>query len=155
MLGIDSYMIAIGGWKLSRENVDKLIPDLYELMSGLPTGTPFVLFCMDNSSYLAALEEGGMAPISKCVEGDHGYHVKSALVVAPEQSMQYATDQLKRVVDEFNDFDLFIISPVTRYVASPCCTSYEHVTNFGDPDFLSTIISDLTKLKFQLRKKLP
>jgi hypothetical protein len=154
MLGIDSYMIATGGSKLSRENVDKLIPDLHELMSGLPTGTPIVLFCMDNSSFLAATEEGGMVPISKCVEGDHRYHVKGALVVAPERAMQYATDQLKRVVDEFEDFDLFIISPVTRYNASPCCTSYEHVTNFGDPDFLSTIIYDLTKLKFQLRKKL-
>jgi hypothetical protein len=153
MLGIDSYMIATGSWKLSRENVDKLIPDLHELMSGLPIGTPIVLFCMDNSSFLAASEEGGMAPISKCVEGDHGYHVKGALVVAPERALQYATDQLKRVVDEFEDFDVLIISPVTRYVASPCCTSLEHVTNFGDPDFLSTIIADLTRLKFQLRKK--
>ncbi len=69
--------------------------------------------------------------------------------------MQYTIDQLKRVVDEFEDFDLIIISPVTRYVASPCCTSFEHVSNFQDPDFFSTIISDLTKLKFQLRKKLP
>ncbi len=39
-------------------------------------------------------------------------------------------------------------------MSSPCCNSLEHVTNFQDPDFLSTIISDLTKLKFQLRKKL-
>ena len=84
MLGIDSYMIATGGWKLTRENVDKLIPDLHDLMSGLPVGTPIVLFCLDNSSFLAATEEGGMVPISKCVEGDHGYHVKGALVVAPE-----------------------------------------------------------------------
>ncbi len=60
----------------------------------------------------------------------------------------------KRIVDEFPDFDIFIISPVTRYVANPCCTNTNHVTNFGDPDFLSSIISDLTKLKFQLRKKL-
>ncbi len=59
-----------------------------------------------------------MAPISKCVEGDHGYHVKGALVVAQERALQYATDQLKRVVDEFEDFNLFIISPVTRYVAT-------------------------------------
>jgi hypothetical protein len=139
MLGIDSYMIATGGWKLTRENVDKLIPDLHELMSGLPVGTPIVLFCLDNSSFLAASEEGGMVPISKCVEGDHGYHVKGALVVAPERSMQFATDQLKRVVDEFEEFDLFIVSPVTRYVGSPCCTSLDHVTNFSDPDFLSTI----------------
>ena len=43
-LGANSYNIAKGGWKITRENVDKLIPDLKELMSSLPTGTPIVLF---------------------------------------------------------------------------------------------------------------
>jgi hypothetical protein len=36
----------------------------------------------------------------------------------------------------------------------PCCDIPEHVTNFQDPDFLSQILADLTKLKFSLRKKL-
>ena len=53
---------------------------------------------------------------------------------------------------DFSDFDLFIVTPVTRYVSRPCCKNSAHVTNFGDPDFLANIISDLTKLKFQLRK---
>jgi hypothetical protein len=154
MLGIDAHMIASGGWKLTRENVDKLLPDLHELLSSLPPATPIVLFCLDNSSFLAATEEGGMVPISKCVPGDKGYHVNGALVVAPERALQLSLDQLKRIVEEFPDYDFFIISPVTRYVANPCCTNTSHVTNFGDPDFLSSIISDLTKLKFQLRKKL-
>jgi hypothetical protein len=68
--------------------------------------------------------------------------------------VQHTIDQLKRVVDEFEDYDIFIISPVTRYVSGPCCNSLEHVTNSQDPDFLSTLISDLTKLKFLLKKKL-
>jgi hypothetical protein len=154
MIRIDSYMLAKGGWKVTRENIDKLIPDLREILTGIPIGTPIVLFCMDNSSFLAATEEGGLVPISKCVEGDDGYHVKGALVVAPERAVQHTIDQLKRVVDEFEDYDIFIISPVTRYVSGPCCNSLEHVTNSQDPDFLSTLISDLTKLKFLLKKKL-
>ncbi len=36
----------------------------------------------------------------------------------------------------------------------PCCDIPEHVTNFQDPDFLSQLLADLTKLKFSLRKKL-
>jgi hypothetical protein len=36
----------------------------------------------------------------------------------------------------------------------PFCDIPEHVTNFQDPDFLSQILADLTKLKFSLRKKL-
>jgi hypothetical protein len=85
---------------------------------------------------------------------DDGYHVKGALVVAPERAVQYSIDQLKRVVDEFEDYNIFIISPVTRYVSGPCCNSLEHLTNNQDPDFLPTLISDLTKLKFLLKKKL-
>ncbi len=34
----------------------------------------------------------------------------------------------------------------------PCCDDAGHVTNFSDPDFLLSILSDLTKLKFQIRK---
>jgi hypothetical protein len=154
MIGIDSYMLAKGGWKVTRENIDKLIPDLREILTGIPARTPIVLFCMDNSSFLAATEEGVLVPISKCIEGDDGYHVKGALVVAPERAVQYSIDQLKRVVDEFEDYYIFIISPVTRYVSGPCCNSLEHITNNQDPDFLSTLISDLTKLKFLLKKKL-
>jgi hypothetical protein len=74
--------------------------------------------------------------------------------VAPERALQHSVDQLKRIVDEFPDSDLFIISPIIRFITVPCCKNSGHVTNFGDPDFLSSIISDLTKLKFQLRKKL-
>ncbi len=78
-MGIDSYMLATSGWKITRDNIEKLIPDLKELMSSLPAGTPIILFCLDNSSFLAASEEGGLAPISKCVPEDDGYHVKGAL----------------------------------------------------------------------------
>ncbi len=63
-LGIDSYMLATSGWKITRDNIEKLIPDLKELISSLPAGTPITLFCLDNSSFLAASEEGGLAPIS-------------------------------------------------------------------------------------------
>jgi hypothetical protein len=153
-LGANSYNIAKGGWKITRENVDKLIPDLKELMSSLPTGTPIVLFCMDNSSFLAATEEGGLVPISKCVEEDDGYHVNGALVVAPDRSIQFSIDQLRRIITEFSEYILFIITPVTRYISMPCCDTPEHVSNFQDPDFLSQILADLTKLKFSLRKKL-
>jgi hypothetical protein len=154
MLGIEASMIASGGWKLTRENVDKLIPDLRELLGSLPSSTPIVLFCLDKSCFLAATEEGGMVPISRCVPGDSTFHINGALVVAPERALQHSVDQLKRIVDEFPDSDLFIISPITRFISVPCCKNSGHVTNFGEPDFLTSLISDLTKLKFQLRKKL-
>jgi hypothetical protein len=37
IIGIDSYMLAKGGWKVTRENIDKLIPDLREILTGTPS----------------------------------------------------------------------------------------------------------------------
>jgi hypothetical protein len=153
-LGIDSYMLAKSGWKITRENIEKLIPDLKELMSSLPAGTPIFIFCLDNSSFLAASEEGGLAPILKCVPEDDGYHVNGALVVAPECALQLTLDLLKRLVMELSEYQIFIVTPITRYISGPCCDAAGHVSNSGDPDFLSSTLSGLTKLKFLLRKKL-
>ena len=142
------------GWKVMKDNIEKLIPDLRELMSSLPAGTPIILFCLDNSSFLAASDEGGLLPISKCVPEDDGYHVNGTLVVAPECAMQVTLDLLKKLMSELSEYQFFIISPITRYISGSCCNAETHVSNSGDPDFLSTILSGLTKLKFLLRKKL-
>jgi hypothetical protein len=153
-LSIDSYQLAKGGWKITWDNIEKLIPDLKELMSSLPAGTPIILFCLDNSSFLAASEEGGLTPISKCIPEDDGYHVKGDLVVAPECALHHTMELLKKLVAEFSEYQLFFVTPITRYILGLCCDADDHVTNSGNPDFLSKILSDLTKLKFALRKQL-
>jgi hypothetical protein len=153
-LGVVTYKLATGGWKLSREYVDQLLPDLRELLSGLPRKTPVIFFCLDNSSFLAASEEGWLIPISKCVPEDDDYHLAGALVVAPERAMQYAIAQLQRAIAECSDFLVFVVTPWSRYVSQPCCTDAGHVTNFQDPNFLTDILRDLNKQKFQLRKSL-
>ncbi len=117
-------------------------------MSSLPAGTPIILFCLDNSSFLVASEEGGLVP------EDDGYHVKGALVVALECALQLTLDLLKKLVSELSKYPIFIMSPITCYISRPCCNAEDHVSNSGDPDFLSSILSGLTKLKFLLRKKL-
>jgi hypothetical protein len=69
-----------------------------------------IFFCLDNSSFLAASEEGGLIPISKCVPEDDGYHVAGALVVAPERAMQYAIAQLRRAILRSAAISRFLLS---------------------------------------------
>ncbi len=47
-----------------------------------------------------------------------------------------------------------MIPPWLRYAKCPCCSELSHVTNFGDADFLSTLLADLTKLWYHIRKVL-
>ncbi len=92
-LGLDAYKIAKGGWKLSRENVDKLLPDLKDLLGTIPSDTLVVIFCLDNTSLLGLNKDGSMNAISRCMEEDDGFHVKGALVVAPEKALKYFLEQ--------------------------------------------------------------
>jgi hypothetical protein len=38
-LGVDTYKHAQGGWKVTKDSVDKLIPDLKETLSAVPPDT--------------------------------------------------------------------------------------------------------------------
>ncbi len=151
-MGLDAYQLANGGWKLSKENVNKILPDLKDLLSTVPPDTPVVIFCLDNSSFLGLKDEGSMSAISRFVEEDDGFHVQGALVVAPEKAMTYSLDQLKRITAECGTHPVFELTPWPRFVRTACCDDVGQVTNFNDPDFLLSILSDLTKFKFHLRK---
>jgi uncharacterized membrane protein YgcG len=95
-----------------------------------------------------------MNPISKCVEGDDGYHIKGALVVAPDRSIRQALEQEKRIIAVCGNHPVFVISPWLRYARCPCCSELTHVTNFSDADFIPTLLADLTKLRYHIRKML-
>ncbi len=100
-----------GGLKLSKENVDKLLPDLKDLRSTVPPDTPVVIFCRDNSSFLGLKDDGSMSAISRCVAEDDGFHVQGALVVAPEKAMKYSLEQLKRITAECGTHPVFGLTP--------------------------------------------
>jgi hypothetical protein len=44
-LGVDTYKHAQGGWKVTKDSIDKLIPDLKNTLSSVPPDTPVVFFC--------------------------------------------------------------------------------------------------------------
>jgi hypothetical protein len=73
-------------------------------------------------------------------------------VVAPEKAMKYFLEQLKLITQECGTHPVFVLTPWPHFVRQPCCDDIGHVTNFSDPDFLLSILSDLTKFKIQLRK---
>jgi hypothetical protein len=86
-LGVDTYKHAQGGWKVTIDCIYKLILDLKNTLSSVPPDTPVIFFCRDNSSFMGLKDDGNMAVIIKCVEGEDGFHVVGELVVAPERAL--------------------------------------------------------------------
>jgi hypothetical protein len=63
-------------------------------------------------------------------------------------------EQLKRIKTACGSNPVFILTPWPRFARQPCCSETGHVNNLSDPEFLPTILRDLTKLRFLLRKTL-
>ncbi len=53
-LGIDSYKLTTPGWKLNEENVEKIIPDLKEVIESIPKEVPVIFFCLENTVFKVA-----------------------------------------------------------------------------------------------------
>ncbi len=104
---------------------------------------------------MALKDDGNIAVISRCIEGDDGFHVVGELVVALERVLNHVHIQLKRAIEACGDHPVFIISPWPRFIRTPCCSDAAHVTNFNNADFLSTILGDLNKHKSLLRRAVP
>ncbi len=81
-LGIDSYKLASPGWKLNKENAEKIVPDLKEILETIPQDAPVIFFCLDNTIFKVTTAEGELTNISRCVPEDDGFHVNGSLVVA-------------------------------------------------------------------------
>jgi hypothetical protein len=152
---VDSYKLASGGWKLSKDSVDMLLPDLSEVLASLPASAPVICFCVDNSAFFGLKDDGSMAPFSKIVSGDDGYHAEGELVVGPEKSFNTVIEQLSRIVNGCGNHPVFIISPLPRYVSMSCCDDPSHLSNRSDEDFFRTLMGDLHKVRRLLKQKLP
>lgn len=155
LLGLDAYKLASGGWKPTEGNVNILLPEIEETLDSLPKDCPVILFCLDNAAYMGLRNDGSMQPFSKCVQGDSGYHGVGNMIVTPEISMSSAMTQLGRIVEMCSGHPTFVISPLPRYIAMPCCDDNTHITNFTDPNFFTSIMGDLLRMRHALKRQLP
>jgi hypothetical protein len=154
-LGIDSYKLATPGWKLNKENAEKIVTDLKEILETIPKDAPVIFFCMDNTVFKVATAEGELTNISKCVAEDDGFHINGSLVVAPDFFIRTQIDLLRTLVSYCEGHTVLIMCPVPRYATFRCCDDPSHCTNFDDPSYLSTLIGDLARVKISITKGIP
>jgi hypothetical protein len=71
-------VLELFGWKLTKENVDKLILDMTDALGSIPLDTPVVLFCQITLVSWDWEKIVFMTNFSRFVEGDYGFHVQGA-----------------------------------------------------------------------------
>jgi hypothetical protein len=73
-------------------------------------------------------------------------------VVAPDFFIKNQIEMLKTLVSYCKGRTVLILCPVPRYVTFRCCDDPGHCTNFDDPAYLATLISDLAQVKAAIMK---
>jgi hypothetical protein len=155
-LGIDSYKLASPGWKLNKENVEKIVPDLKEILETIPKDAPVIFFCMDNTVFkVATAQLRGSLPTYRNVTRKTTASTSMAPWWLPLNSIKNQIELLKSLVWYCEVHTVLILCPVPRYATFRCCDDPGHCTNFDDPSYLSTLISDLARVKISITKGIP
>jgi len=153
-LGLDTYSSTEGGWKISNDSIEAAIPALKEKIAAAPKGTPVVLFCLDNSTYFCSAADGSMTPPVKSTDSANKYHIVGDLVIAPDRWVTMTIEKLNRLTAICTENPCFVLSPMPRYVVSPCCKDKAHVTNYDDADYLSVLMKELARFNNIVRSTL-
>jgi hypothetical protein len=143
-LGVLSDTITEGGWILSTSSVSIILPQVEAYCATLPPEAPVVIYCLDNSSFCCADQDGTLAAITKD-KTDNKYHVVGELVVVHEITMAAAVTNLKRLLAICGDRKVFIITPCLRYANASCCTTTGHCVHRQIPDFAHRLLEDLRR----------
>ncbi len=148
-LGVLSDTITEGGWILSTSSVSIILPQVEAYCATLPPEAPVVIYCLNNSSFCCADQDGTLAAITKD-KSDNKYHV----VGVHEITMAAAVTNLKRLLAICGDRKVFIITPCLRYANASCCTTTGHCVHRQIPDFAHRLLEDLRRLHSFFKQRL-
>jgi hypothetical protein len=152
-LGVVSETITEGGWILTTSSVSIILPQVEAYCATLPPDAPVVIYCLDNSSFCCADQDGNLAAITKD-KTDNKYHVVGELVVVHEITMAAAVTNIKRLLAICGDRKVFIITPCLRYANASCCTAAGHCIHHLIPDFDHRLLDDLRRLHSFFKQRL-
>jgi len=151
-LGMDPELLTSGGWHVTTDSVTAIIPEVESSVKSLPQTAPVVIYGLDNGCFMEADQDGIQTTIKKLEDG--AYHVVGELTIAPEGRMAAAVNNLRRLVACCGDRDVFIVTPLMRYINESCCNLASHCTHRGIPDYSLKLACDLFRLKNFVHKRL-
>jgi hypothetical protein len=146
-LGINPETVTSGSWILTTANVTTILPEVEAYCATMPADSPVIIYCLDNSSFACADQDGAISAIRKLDKAkDNSYHVVGELIVAHEITLAAAVSNLKRIIAVCGGRLVIIVTPLPRYLNGRCCEDVDHCTHIGIPESREKIFDDLRRL---------
>jgi hypothetical protein len=148
-LGKKVETISGGGWKVTTESVDTLLPILRAKLDLLDPAAPVILWCMESNIFRQLTTSGDLAGI---IRGEDGrFHITGKLMVTPYSLLRDMLAEMNRIVDACGTHPVMILEAVPRFLIRSCCMDLQQCANIrgADPasvDACKKIMEDLSIL---------
>jgi len=121
------------GWKIGTTAVRELTQDLLDAVDREDLGNYVVIMQLfDNSIIRGRLPDGS---VELAFKQDGKYHVRGALELAGQEELRELMNMTVPAFKAVQGANTFLVGPMARYLAGPCCGDPEHITNYSDPDY--------------------
>ena len=138
----DIVDLSTPGWKITTENVRRLASDLADSVNCERMGEYIVIFQLfDNDIVRGRLPDGTLQPAFK---QDSKYHVEGSLEIVGKEFVRDLLNQAAPLFKAVQGANTFVLGPMPRYLAGPCCQDPAHVTNQGDRDYSEKLAIDVS-----------
>ncbi len=137
------------GWRVTDSTLDSMKTELLNALSqDVPHPTLVVYHIFDNNVFLGRTRDGTRT--SK--KGEDGrYHIVGSLTVMRDRELEELLVSAIPLLKAGKHHRKLLIAPVRRYINAPCCGNPDHVTNFGEKDFLQRQTDDLDLIRDTMR----
>jgi hypothetical protein len=148
-LGKRVETISGGGWRVTREAVNHLLPILRAKLDLLDPAAPVILWCMDSHFFRQLTASGDLAGI---VRGEDGkFHITGKLMVTPVSLLRELVDEINRIVGACGIHPVMILEAVPRFLIRSCCMDLQHCADIRGADPASVeackkVMEDLASL---------
>ena len=143
--------LTAGGWKLSEKTAKDLAYDIENVMEDLdPTNVTLILNILDNNIYRGNVDSQQVEPVKL----DSGYHIPGKLEIVDAKLVKKLFDTAMPVLRAARGAEVLIVGPLQRYLEQKCCSDNNHITNFEDTDYATSIAGAIKEVGIHLRNLL-
>jgi hypothetical protein len=127
-LGIEIIDISVPGWKVTSEAVEAMLSELSSVLSENYSGDTIVIYQLyDNNTFLACDADGNRSLPVKM--GDNNYHLLGRLAFIDREEFKEIFLKTLPLLRGGLNYTKVLLTPLMRYVTSPCCSDIRHLTN--------------------------
>ena len=134
------------GWKLNPDNIQDKIEELRGILDSTTTGEITVVFQLFDSCCFLGRTSSGVS-VANRLHGDNVYHLEGSLELIGRQDLKDLLFMALPLFRTAKHHRKIIITPMQRYIAAPCCSNSQHVTNHNDPNFARNMVNGLAAIR--------